>query len=371
MVDVWAVGPDRVRRGQLEVLEWAVVSRDCDEGTWTLTVVDDDLSRTVVEGWRVIIRDDTGHVCSGPVLSYGGDVADGTLTLSGIDDTGLLGFRVTYPDPSKPASQQTTDANFKYKAAASNVIDRFVHRNVGSGAIASRQVPGFVMARAEGGNIGSSVTVNTRYKSVLEEARAMARLGGVTFWAAQAENSTLIRFHFRVPGDKSRWVRFTRDDGGLTGGTYSIAAPTVTAVLVAGQGVGTARTIKEHTQPTVWGQRVEVFQDRRDTDDAEQLEQAGTETLAEGAASASCTVEVTEIPGLVYGVDYQLGDTVMADFGSAQITEPVRSVEITGDAFGRTVKLTLGDHATDDDNNPEWVKQVRAISRRLRGLENI
>lgn len=370
MVDVWAIGPDRVRRGQLEVLEWAVVARDCDEGTWTLTVVDDDLSRTVVEGWRVIIRDDTGHVCSGPVLSYGGDVTDGTLTLSGIDDTGLLGYRVVYPDPSKTATAQTTDAYFKYKAAASNVIDRLVRLNAGPGAITARRVPGLTMVAASGGNLGATVSVNARYTNLLEEARSLARLGGVTFWAAQAEDSTQIRFYFRVPTDRSRWIRFSRDDGGLTGGTYSIAAPTVTAVLVAGQGQGTARTIKEHTQSTVWGQRVEAFQDRRDTDDAEQLKQAGTETLAEGAASASCTVEVTEMPGLVYGVDYQLGDTVMVDFGSAQITEPVRSVEITGDAFGRTVKLTLGDHATDDDNNPEWVKKVRTISRRLRRLEN-
>lgn len=375
-MDFWAVGPDHVRYGQLEVLEWSAVLRDCDEGTWTMTLVDDDLSRSVVEGWRVIASEDSQTIFSGTVLSYGGDVGDESLTISGIDDTGLLGFRVTYPDPTKPAEQQSDAAYWKRSGPAGTLLDDLIYRNIANGAIAARRFPFVYVDRGStSGGIGkgSSVSINSRYKNVLEEARALARAGGVTFWADQPDGTTNIFFRFRVPEDLTSWAWFSRGDGGgLTGGTYTLTAPTVTNVLVAGQGQGTDRTIKEYwVAPGPWGLRIEQFQDRRDTDDPAELEQAGTDTIAEGAASASATVEVEEVPGLVYGVDYRLGDIVRVDFGGAVIDEPVRAVELNGDPFGRTVKLTLGDHAAEDDNNPVWDKQIRALARRLRGLEAI
>lgn len=372
-MDFWAVGPDRVRYGQLEVLEWSAVLRDCDEGTWTMALADDDLSREVVEGWRIIATEDGQTVFSGTVLSYGGDVGDESLTIFGIDDTALLGFRVTYPDPTKPAEQQSDAAYYRRTGPAADVINDMVWRNVLGGAMPARRISPSATSPAGGGGLGSAVTANLRYKNVLEESRTLARLGGVTFEASQDEGSDRIVLRFRVPEDLTDWAWFSRGDGGgLTGGTYSLAAPTVTNVLVAGQGQGTARTIKEHAAaPSAWGLRIEQFQDRRDTDDPAELEQAGTETLAEGAASASATVEVEEVPGLVYGIDYRLGDIVRVDFGRAQIDEPIRAVELNGDPFGRAVKLTLGDHATEDDNNPVWDKQIRALARRLRGLETI
>ena len=341
-----------------------------------MTLADDDLSRSVVEGWRVIASEDSQTIFSGTVLSYGGDVGDESLTISGIDDTALLGFRVTYPDPTKPAEQQSDAAYWKRSGLAGTLLDELIYRNIANGAISTRQFPFVFMDRGStSGGIGkgSMVSINTRYKNVLEEARALARAGGVTFWADQPDGTTNTFFRFRVPEDLTSWAWFSRGDGGgLTGGTYTLNAPTVTNVLVAGQGQGTDRTIKEHwVPPGPWGLRIEQFQDRRDTDDPAELEQAGTDTIAEGAASASATVEVEEVPGLVYGVDYRLGDIVRVDFGGAVIDEPVRAVELNGDPFGRTVKLTLGDHAAEDDNNPVWDKQIRALARRLRGLETI
>lgn len=371
---VWAVDPDRVKRGQLEVLSCTAIPRDADIGTWTMTVVDDELSRRVEDGWRVIILDDTGFTMSGPVLSYGGYVVDKSLTFSGEDDLFHVASRDTYPDPRKPAEQQTDAAYWKKSGPAGTLLDELIYRNVGRGGIPERAVDRLFMDGAYSGvGLGSTVSVNTRYKNVLETSRDLARAGGVTFWAVQPEDSTSIVVRFREPRDMSRRVRFALGDGGgLTGGSWSVTAPTVTSVLVAGQGQGAARTIKEHVQSSGdWGFRVEQFQDRRDTDDPKELEQAGTDTLAEGAAGASAVVEVSEVPGLIYGIDFQLGDTVLVDFGRAQITEPVRAVELTYDGFGRTAKLTLGDHAQDEDQDPAWVKHVRGIGKRLRGLETI
>ena len=369
MLTVWAVDPGRVRRGGLEVLECTVILREMDIGTWQVTVRDDELSRRVGEGWRVLVMDDGEEITSGRVLTYGGDEDGDAFTFAGEDDLADPAARLVYPDPSRSGEAQTSAAYYVRRGPAETVVRDMIHANAGTGAIASRRIAGFTVTASQGR--GTEVSTNLRFKNLLEESRALARLGGVTFSAIQEEDSRTV-LRFREPRDLSRRVRFARGNGGLETGTWSVTAPTVTSVLVAGQGQGTARTIEEHaTDPGPWGLRIEQFQDRRDTDDAAELEQAGTETLAEGAESASASVSTTELEGLRFGRDFLLGDTVLADFGRAQIIEPVRAAELSWDGHGRTAKLTLGDHAQDEDQDPAWVKHVRALGRRQRGLETI
>ena len=365
MLAVWAVDPNRIRRGQLDVLDCAAVVRDADVGTWTVTVADEALARRIGDGWRILIADDS-HTISGPVLSYGADLADRSVTLTGEDDLTLPGSRLVYPDPTRAATAQTTDAYYKRTGPAETVIRDMIHDNLGAGALAVRQADGLAVAASQGR--GSTVTTNLRFKNLLEESRALARAGGVTFSASQ-EDDGQIWVRFRTPRDLTRRVRFNQQNGGLAAGSYQLNGPTVTSVLVAGQGEGTARTITEHLQDTTWGRRIEVFQDRRDTDDPAELEQAGTDTLAEGAAGAAATVEVNEVPGHRFGTDYQLGDRVSVEFGAVTITAPVRAVELSWDGHGRTAQLSLGDHQADDDQDPAWVKHVRDLNARLRGLE--
>lgn len=367
MLTVWAIDPDRVKRGHLAVLECTVILRDADIGTWTVKVQDDDLSRRVDAGWRVLIVEGGETISSGRVVTFGGDATDESFTFSGEDDLALVAARDVYPDPTRGGEAQTEAAYYVRKGPAESIIRDMVHANAGTGAIASRRVDGFTVTSSEGR--GAQVSTNLRFKNLLETSRTLARSGGVTFTAVQEQDSRIV-MRFREPQDRSRRVRFTRNNGGLDGGTWEVTAPTVTSVLVAGQGQGADRTIKEYlVDPGDWRLRQELFQDRRDTDDPAELEQAGTDTLAEGAASASATVDVNETPGLRYGTDFLLGDRVLVDFGRAKITEPVRAVELAYDGFGRTAKLTLGDHATDEDQDPAWVKHVRDLGRRLRGLE--
>ena len=365
---VLAVDPQRVRRGHLKVVECSAVERDMDVGTWSVTVLDNDLSRRVGEGWRVLIVDGDTRI-SGPVLSYGGEHGANTFTFSGEDELHYPASRIIYPSPSRSAEQQTEDAYYKRTGLSGDLVRAMVRESLGDLALSSRQVPGAAIGSATG--LGVQASTNLRYKNLLEEARALARAGGFTFSAVQEQDARIVT-RFRAVRDLSRRVRFTDRNGGLSGGSWSVTAPTVTSVLVAGQGQGADRTIKEHTADSGdWGLRIEQFQDRRDTDDAGELEAAGVDTLAEGAAGASATVETTEPAGLRYGTDFLLGDTVTVDFGRAQIAEPVRAVELSWDGQGRTATLTLGDHETDDDQDPAWVKHVRDLGKRLRGLETI
>src|SRR5699024_12034365 len=87
--------------------------------------------------------------------------------------------------------------------------------------------------------------------------------------------------------------------------------------------------------------------------------------------SSDLAFTAVETPGLVYGVDYELGDTVTVELGPVTVTEPVRAVEIAWDGYGRTVALTLGDHDQADDKTPAWVKYIKKLDleARVRSME--
>lgn len=369
MLTVWAVDPDRVRRGQMVPLDCTVVLRDADTGTFTVTVPDDDLAGRVRDGWRVLIQEDGVTVVSGPVEEVAPDLADQSVTFAGVSDLVHLDDKLVLPDPGRAPGAQTADAYYKRSGAAETVIRDMVHANAGTGIHSSRErYPGFTVTSSQGR--GSSVTTNLRYKNLLEESRKLARLGGVTFDAVQEEDSRIV-LRFRVPRDRSRAVRFTDRNGGVTDGSYSLAAPTATTVLVAGQGEGADRNIIVRSRDTTWGRSIERFKDQRDTDEADELEQSATEQLDEGQAGAGASFTAVEAPGLVCGIDYELGDTVTVELGPVTVTEPVRAVEIAWDGYGRTVALTLGDHDQADDKTPAWVKYIKKLDleARVRSME--
>src|SRR5690625_7819838 len=79
-------------------------------------------------------------------------------------------------------------------------------------------------------------------------------------------------------------------------------------------------------------------------------------------SSDVCSSDLT--PGLVFGTDYMLGDTVAVEIGAATIVEPVRAVELAWDEFGRTARLTVGDHDQADEQTPAWVKKIRDLDAR-------
>lgn len=365
---VWAVDPDRVRRGHLAVVgEPSVVVRDADVGTFQVPVkMDDELTARVVKGWRVIIQDGDETILSGNITSIEPDLVEREVVLGGQSDLSKIAGRLVFPNPLQMPEAQTV-GYYQRTGPAAEVIDNMIWRNAGSGALAYRRVPGWAMRTGQGGLLGSTVTANLRFKNLLEESRALARLGGVTFSAAQ--EGTQIWLDFRVPVDRSRSVRFTERNGGVTEGRYALAAPTATDVIVAGQGEGAARTILHRSRTSDWGESIEVFKDQRDTDDQDELEQSATEQLDEGRAGASAQFTVVESPGLRYGTDYRLGDTVAVEVGSLTITEPVRAVELTWDGHGRTAALTLGDHDQADDKTPAWVNKWKNLDARLRSQE--
>lgn len=365
MLTVTVVDPGGVRRGRLvPVGAPSAVWRDSDAGTFHVPVALDDLSSLISDGWEIVIADD-GLTMRGIIESREISVQDGgmVLTLAGKDGLVLLADRITYPNPGAAATGQTAEGYYQRKGPAGTIIRDMIDANAGPGARPERRASR-VLCPAPA-VAGGQVSVNTRYKNLLETARELARAGGVRFSLEPSGSDWALTFH--APVDRSRWVRFQAE----ADGSVAVQAPTVTNVVVAGQGQGAARTIREYTQSSTWGRRIEQFQDRRDTDDQAEHDQAGAQTLAEGAAAGTAAFPVTEADGVRFGVDYDLGDMVSVRMGPVVIAEPVRAVQVDWDGYGRTVKLTLGDHDQADDNAPAWVARTRDIEARLRRIEAI
>lgn len=370
MLDVWIRDPGLQRRGQVKVLGGSAVLRESGVGTWILRMpAENPVVQRIVEGWGVMVRDEFGVRFSGPVTKISVDhgVTD-TVEVAGVTDMVVLADRVTYPDPaSGPGAQKT--AYYKDSGAAGAVITRLVDRNCGPGAIAARRTRGFVVPAS---TAGKPASVNTRLKPVVEEVQKLATTGGVVVDVVQ--DGVTLRLVQRPAQNLARAVRLSRDTGAVGNASMTLSAPEATVVVVGGQGEGAARQLVERTAPTPgWGgRRIEVFQDRRDTDDPNELTKAADETLAGAAGAASTTIEVRDTPTLRFGTDYLLGDTVTVDLGGgARLSDGVRVADVTWAETGRTVKLTVGAHSSEDDRTPAWVKKVAALARRLRGLESI
>ena len=366
MLTVWGVDPNRVKQGHLKPLECSAVLRDADVGTWQMAIPSNHpLSRRMNDGWRVVIQDNGQTVLSGPMTELQMDGAS-TYTLTGVSDLQHVQDRLLFGDPSKVWTQQTAEGKYARSGPAETVIRDIVHANVGTGAVAARRQDGFTVASSQGR--GKTVKVNDRDKPVLEVIRPLARSGGITFDAVQEQDSRIV-FRFRVPVDRSRAVRFTAQNGGLTEGSYSLVAPTVNVALAAGQGTGTYLNRREYVRATSWGRRVEEYLDQTSTDDDPEIKQAADELLDEGREGATASISAQEVEGCRYGTDFWLGDTVTVAFDSATVSEPVRQVELTWDGHGRTAVLSLGDHDSADDRTPKWVKRIKKLDARVRGLE--
>lgn len=364
---VRAVSPNRVVRGQLNVVgQPKAYLPELEVGTFTVTCMSDTESAKVGKGWRLLFQDGDETVLSGPVESISPDILSGLITFSGLNDMCHMDERLVYPNPARTAEQQTTDAYYKRSGQSGQLVYDLIRSNLSTGALADRRVDGFVVSSPAG--LGISSTTNLRYQTVLEAARALARAGGFTFTSIQEPDNRIV-VRLRAVANRSRSVRFTARNDGVSEGNYALVGPTATTVIVAGQGQGAARSILERSRATEWGRRIEVFKDQRDTDDQAELEKSAKEQLDEGQAGASAQFTITEPEGLRFGVDFNLGDTVAVEAGSETIVEPVRAAELVWNEFGRQVTLTLGDHDDADDKKPEWVKWVSGLDARLRRQE--
>lgn len=216
---------------------------------------------------------------------------------------------------------------------------------------------------------GATARVSTRFENLAEVVEEIATQGDV-YLTADAANG-LPRVLVRSGDDKSSSVRLSTAIGNVTSHSTTLAAPKGNVVLVAGGGTGTARTLRSEEDATSlneWGLRIEGFRDARDTTDTATLDARADEWITDNAATAGLKVEVTDVPGMSYGIDYTVGDKVQVLLDGVATTEAVKSVEINVDSSGTTVRPVVGSPELGEEA-PGLYATVRDLRRRIAQLE--
>lgn len=161
-------------------------------------------------------------------------------------------------------------------------------------------------------------------------------------------------------------MTLSQESGTIMGGSYSLQAPTATRVVVGGQGEGVLREFKGYPdlpREAAWGRIVEVFRDARDSESGDVYKERADETLAEGAARASLSLQLTETEHFRYGGPHglRLGDKITAEINGQTITDTLREVQLQFDKDGDRVTPIVGERS--DDPDVTLAKQLRALTR--------
>lgn len=217
--------------------------------------------------------------------------------------------------------------------------------------------------------VGGSARVSTRFANLAETVTELANQGAV-YLSADAPDG-LPRLLVSAGVDRSATVKLSTAVGNVISHLTTLSAPRGNVVLVAGGGEGTARVLRtdfDSASLSEWGLRVEGFRDARDSSDTATLDARADEWLAENAATAGLRVEASDVPGMTFGADYQMGDAVSVVLDGAPLTERVTSVEIVADSTGTKVSPVLGSAELGEDA-PSIYQLVRDLRRRISQLE--
>lgn len=328
--------------------------------------------RYQLEGGHVAVYDGKTQVMAGKLKSYN------ETNSSGVKDVELhfechLSYvhgMVTVPSPNRALTSQTARAYYRESGPAETVIKDAVRTHVGQDARAENRNP-IIVDLSEGR--GKNVTINSRFQNLLEELQDVAKNSGVVFFSYLDHETSEIRFGVREPNDYTRSIRLREDNGSLGNISYSLEAPTASRVLVAGQGEGTDRMLRlVESDQTDWEVKTLLFQDRRDTEEADELIEAGEDTLADHVAKQSVTIDTETLAGLKYGRDFRVGDLITVQLNSedrnakTNISDTLQRVELNWDKDGTTYKVSVGPvmEEPDGDKARELIKQLRAELRR-------
>ena len=137
-----------------------------------------------------------------------------------------------------------------------------------------------------------------------------------------------------MPAD--RGVVFSAGLETLAGWTMTAEAAKANKVVVAGQGEGTARLIRESadTGPVnTWG-RAETFQDRRDTDRPRRVGQGRRRDTRRGGHPRDRRVLPPRDRGQAFGRDWALGDIVTVQAGGLTVIDQVPELHVALDDAG-------------------------------------
>jgi hypothetical protein len=313
--------------------------------TLTVTGCTRDLVSLATKGGGCTLEDSSGVRFSG-VLAARSPSGDGRTVLRFDGDSTRWWERIAYPSPAAPITAQTTDFGDVRTGPAETVALGYLAANAGPAAPIARRITGLTVPPSLGR--GPTVTVTARLDNLGRLVADTAEVGLLRVRAVPSGAG--ITAAVTVMPNMASTARFGTSRSGGPGmladdWTDTESRPTCTAAEVAGGGQGTARTFRERLDTAasaLWGCRVEVLVDQRQTTVPAELDKAGDEALADGSAPVAITATVLDSPQLRLGVDVPLGAMVTLDLDGDVVTDRLRvlTTTISGDAGRPTVQIT-------------------------------
>jgi hypothetical protein len=374
--------------------DWRIVVRDVNEnrigqlrhwtqatfiarrngiGSWAMQIpYDAPGADRIAPGCGILVTRDDRYIISGPLRHYeeqwSEERAQPVLNIAGVSDEYVLKTVVAFPNPNSAITGQTVNATYRLSGVAETVAKTVLQVNMlnTTAAVAERVVPNFALAPDQGR--GSSIAISLRFDILLNWLQTAMPPAGLGFKVTYSDADKFL-FDVYQPVDRSLDIVFSRGARNMAGYTYSIEAPATTSVYVGGQGVGTARAFlkAQNAPPYSWGYRDELFLDRRDTNDATELAQAGADALfSDGIAPTGFSFTVKDTPQIQFGRDYNLGDKVGYRIRGVTLTDIVNEVAYNLTDATEKVLPRVGDF---DNNQLRVYSIVQALARRIGQLE--
>lgn len=247
----------------------------------------------------------------------------GLFQASGAGYNAILARRVVAAYAGSAQAEKT--------GAAESVLKEYVDEQIVSATVAARQVPGLtVQADAAGGN---SVTVYGAWQNLLDVCQTISKVGGGDF-AVVGTGAATYEFQWylgQMGTDRRATVVFATNFGNMENPVWEVRrSDTLNSVLVAGQGEESDRlTAWRFTGAPSGVTRREFFLDARDQSTLAGLNTVGDAKLNESRMSAYFDFNAMQIPSLMYGRDYFLGDLVTARYLTHEEDRKIVRVEVS------------------------------------------
>lgn len=323
------------------------------KSTATFTLDADHLrvADLMAPGARVMIYRHGEFQMSGPVtLSTGDFSVASTLVFSVEDDFRILNNWLAWPVPGAALTSQ----NVEYRTItgpAETVVKTVMAEN------ATRL--GFPLTVAPDLGRGTSSTYTFRFHPVYDRLFPAVDQAGIGISVQQSGAGLTLDCY----APRTYPHTLSTESGTVIGGTYSLAGPTATRVVVGGQGDGTARTFKGYTDSTReadWTDIIETLQDARDSGAADVYASRAAEVLAAGASLGGLSLVLSETPNFRYGGSgLRVGDQVTAEVNGQMFTDTLREAHLSWDSSGDLAIPVIGERKNDPDI--KLAKRIRAL----------
>jgi hypothetical protein len=317
-----------------------------------------------------------GYQYALPGSTFAAAVLEGAyIIISGATYEALIANRIAFPNPAAAWSgQSAAGADAVTSVPLETAIKHYVNVNAGPGAISGRKVP--ILSVATDAGRGGTVSYSAQFTdgvdlNLMDIIRTLVATGGPMGVQVTDNGSGGLVFDTYVPRDLSGYAYFSERLGNLVSISFALADPLVTNALV--QGASGAFTEVTGDGSSDWWTRVEQYVDQTSSTDATQVTQAGQDAIAQGAATPQLSITTIDIPALVFGRDYFLGDRVTVETRNGDtVTDIISQVDLTIDPMATppiwsvpTIGYPQDPGAADPSFSAQLLANVRRLERRL------